>query len=113
LAIRIEPTPPWGDFVRNRIAAARESAHHAAQQAPGHPQSVAIENPPREGAADPDLPFEEGAHDEIDADLRHRLISAAAFDLYAKRGFVDGFDLDDWLSAEANVDHFLLNPQYR
>ncbi len=62
--------------------------------------------------SEPDQPFEEGAHDMIDADLRHRLISEAAFEIYASRGFVDGFDVEDWLSAEAQVDHLLLNPQF-
>ncbi|SPE24090.1 hypothetical protein SBBP1_260047 [Burkholderiales bacterium] len=62
--------------------------------------------------SEPDQPFEEGAHDSIDPDLRHRLISEAAFDLYTKRGFVDGYDVDDWLVAETEVDHLLLNPQF-
>jgi len=62
--------------------------------------------------SEPDQPFEEGAHDSIDPDLRHRLISEAAFDLYTQRGFVDGFDVEDWLSAEAQVEHLLLNPQF-
>jgi len=68
---------------------------------------------PNPGAvSEPDQPFEEGAHDSLDPDLRHRLISEAAFDLYTRRGFVDGNDVDDWLSAEAQVDHMLLNPQF-
>jgi len=62
--------------------------------------------------SEPDQPFEEGVHDMIDADLRHRLISEAAFEIYTQRGFVDGYDVDDWLSAEAQVDHLLLNPQF-
>jgi hypothetical protein len=67
---------------------------------------------PGEGGADPDLPFEEGARDALDADLRHRLVSEAAYMLYAKRGFADGFELDDWLAAEGDVDNLLLNPQF-
>jgi hypothetical protein len=58
----------------------------------------------------PDMPFEEGVHDELDPDLRHRLISEAAYHLYAERGFGDGYDMDDWLQAEAQVDHTILNP---
>ena len=57
-----------------------------------------------------DTPFEEGAHDRLDPDLRHRMISEAAYHLYAQRGYVDGYDLDDWLQAEAAVDHVSLHP---
>jgi len=77
------------------------------------PEAVAGDPLPNFGlVSEPDQPFEEGAHDSIDPDLRHRLISEAAFDLYAQRGFADGFDVEDWLSAEAQVDHLLLNPQF-
>jgi hypothetical protein len=58
----------------------------------------------------PDMPFQEGAHDELDSDLRHRLISEAAYFLYAQRGFLDGYDQDDWLQAETQVDNAILNP---
>jgi len=77
------------------------------------PPGLEVDPAPSPGAvSEPDQPFEEGAHDSLDPDLRHRLISEAAFDLYARRGFVDGFDVEDWLSAEAQVDHLLLNPQF-
>ena len=77
------------------------------------PTDAAPEPAPNLGAvAEPDQPFEEGVHDAIDPDLRHRLISEAAYDLYTQRGYVDGFDVEDWLSAEAQVDHLLLNPQF-
>ena len=55
-----------------------------------------------------DTPFEEGAHDAIDPDLRHRMISEAAYYMYQQRGYVDGYDVDDWLQAEAQVDHIAL-----
>ena len=61
----------------------------------------------------PDQPFAQGAHDAIDSELRQRMISDAAFRRYAERGFVDGFDIEDWLQAEAEVDHLLLNPASR
>ena len=48
--------------------------------------------------------YSEGAKEEMDHDLRHRMISEAAYQLYAQRGYVDGFELDDWLEAEAMVD---------
>jgi len=48
--------------------------------------------------------YSEGAQEEMDHDLRHRMISEAAYQLYVQRGYVDGFELDDWLEAEAMVD---------
>ncbi|HTS52916.1 MAG TPA: DUF2934 domain-containing protein [Burkholderiales bacterium] len=57
----------------------------------------------------PDTPFEEGARDALEPDLRHRMISEAAYHLYARRGYTDGYDLDDWLQAEAQVDHVTLS----
>jgi len=57
-----------------------------------------------------ETPFEEGVHDMLDADLRHRMISDVAYRLYAQRGYVEGYDLDDWLQAEAQVDHTTVEP---
>lgn len=67
---------------------------------------------PRPAEADrtPEAPFEEGAHDMLNADLRHRMISEAAYHLYTRRGFREGYDLDDWLEAEAQIDHLLIEP---
>jgi len=77
------------------------------------PAEISAEPPTRAGTvSEPDQPFEEGVHDMIDPDLRHRLISEAAFEMYCRRGFADGYDVEDWLSAEAQVDHLLLNPQF-
>ena len=74
-----------------------------------HPHSVPI-IAVDEADVVPDQPFAEGAQDAIDADLRHRMISEAAHRRYAQRGYADGYDLDDWLQAEAEaeVDHLLL-----
>lgn len=58
-------------------------------------------------------PFAEGAHDAIDSDLRQRMISETAFRRYVERGYLDGYDVEDWLQAEAEVDHLLLNPASR
>jgi hypothetical protein len=74
-----------------------------------HPRSVPDLIPENDGEETPDQPFVEGAHDEIDPDLRYRMISEAAYHLYAERNYADGGDLDDWLQAEAEVDHLLLN----
>ncbi|TMG83036.1 MAG: DUF2934 domain-containing protein [Betaproteobacteria bacterium] len=45
----------------------------------------------------------------IDAETRHRMIREAAYRLYARRGYLEGFELDDWLQAEAEVDGQLGN----
>jgi hypothetical protein len=87
----------------------RAKHHHARMIAVRHVRSVPIPDEDFEHAAEAERPFEEGAHDVIDPDLRHRMISEAAYALYAQRGYVDGFDVDDWLTAEAGVDHILLD----
>jgi len=59
---------------------------------------------------DPDKqPFADGALDSIDPDLRHRMISDAAYHLYENRGYVDGYALDDWLEAEVALNQLLLH----
>jgi predicted acyl esterase len=75
-----------------------------------HPRSVPVVEDEGEPERDADQPFEEGSHDAIDPDLRHRLISEAAFEMYKRRDFADGYDLDDWLEAEEQIDHLLLHP---
>ena len=42
-----------------------------------------------------------------DCDMRQRMIREAAYERYAQRGYVNGFDLDDWLQAESDVDRLL------
>jgi len=79
-------------------------------KAPVHPRSVPVlaSEDPADVAAE--QPFVEGSQDAIDPDLRHRMISEAAYHRYADRGYADGYDLDDWLQAEAEVDHLLVPP---
>lgn len=70
-----------------------------------HPRPIPVE------AVDPealDTPFAEGKDDGLDPDLRHRLISERAYARYCARGYADGYDLDDWLEAEAEMDHTVL-----
>lgn len=57
------------------------------------------------------MPFAEGRNDELDPDLRHRLISERAYARYCERDYADGYDLDDWLEAEAEVDHVTILPR--
>ena len=45
----------------------------------------------------------------IDEETRHRMISEAAYRLYARRGYLEGFELEDWLQAEAEVESQLGN----
>lgn len=56
-------------------------------------------------------PFAEGVRDELDPDLRHRMISEVAFHRQAERGYDEGYDGDDWRDAEAAVDHVLIGPK--
>lgn len=72
------------------------------------PRSVPILAEDPDNATAPDQPFQEGAFDVVDPDLRHRMISEVAFGLYTQRGYVDGYDVDDWMAAETQVDHVLL-----
>ena len=69
----------------------------------GKPKSAAVAG----GDAAPGHAFVDRGQDTIGLDLRHRLIGEAAYRLYAERGYVDGYDLDDWLQAEAAVDHLM------
>ena len=86
-----------------------ESIHRTSASRRGgdaqHPEPVPILT----DSEQTDAPFEEGAHDAIDPDLRHRMISEAAYYMYQQRGYVDGFDVDDWLQAETQVDHVALS----
>lgn len=72
-----------------------------------HPHSVAVLAPDEA----PAHPFAEGVQDELNRDLRHRLISEVAYQRYVERGYADGDDLDDWLQAESEVDHMRVDPQ--
>jgi Protein of unknown function (DUF2934) len=78
-----------------------KSSKSAGNAVSGKPQSAPIAR----GDAEPDPALVDAGQDTIGGDLRHRLISEAAYRIYAERGYVDGYDLDDWLQAEAAVDH--------
>ena len=94
-----------------RICSKAARSKHAPPPARGHPHSVATIVPDEETQTLADRPFVEGADDELDPDLRHRLISEAAFHLQAERGFDEGYDREDWLEAEAEVDHLIVGPK--
>lgn len=44
----------------------------------------------------------------IDTELRQRMIAEAAYYIAAERGFQGGSAMQDWLSAEAQIDAQLL-----
>jgi len=71
------------------------------------PLDSSIEEAAGDMIDDLDVPIEEDTKGEIGSELRHRMISEAAYQLYAERGYVDGLELDDWLQAEAEVDRQL------
>ena len=80
-------------------------------QPPGVPNPPPDVFDPPEAASDVDADTEtvggEDAKGQVGDELRHRMISEAAYQLYAERGYVDGLELDDWLQAEAEVDRLL------
>ena len=56
-----------------------------------------------------EAPDAKGAQREIDPQVRHRMISEAAYRRYGSRGYLEGLELEDWLQAEAEVDRELAN----
>jgi hypothetical protein len=100
-----------------RLSQNREVDHGAS-----NPQGADVASSPNPLNADPldpsieeaggdmiddlDTPIEEDAKGEIGGELRHRMISEAAYQFYAERGYVDRL-VDDWLQAEAEVDRSL------
>jgi hypothetical protein len=100
-AVQPAPKPAMKRGTRAKIAAPTESTLV-------HPRSVAT-IPPSESDDVPEQVFAEGAQDQIDPDLRYRMISDVAYRRYVERGYADGGDMDDWLQAEAEVDHVLAN----
>ncbi len=100
-----------GVVINQKIRARAAHRKHAPPPAGRHPHSVATIGPERETEGFPDQPFVEGAQDELDPDLRHRLISETAFHRQAERGYDEGYDRDDWLDAEAAVDHIVIGAE--
>ena len=59
-------------------------------------------------ASDAADPRSSAGHD-LDGAARHRMISEAAHRRYRERNYADGYDFEDWLSAEAEIDDLLQN----
>jgi hypothetical protein len=43
----------------------------------------------------------------IDDEMHHRMVEEAAYFMAEHRGFCEGFELDDWLAAESEVNQKL------
>ena len=71
--------------------------HHAAR--PKHPHVIAT--------LVPDAADAEPTAAVLEPEVRYRMISEAAYHRFLDRGCEDGFDVDDWLAAEAEVDRQL------
>jgi len=71
---------------------------------------VAVPEPSEDSGSVSDAPVEQGAHGTLDPDLRHRMINEAAYYLYTQRSYDDGYALDDWLQAEAEIEQMIMDP---
>jgi hypothetical protein len=104
-------SPTSGKTAASPPTPRKTAAPSGAKRKPPHPRSVPIPELEADVDSAPDQPFEEGSRDALGAELRHRMISEAAYYRYAERGYCDGYEVDDWLAAEAEIDHLLLNPE--
>lgn len=85
---------------------------HKPRSARAHPHAIATIVPPANLEEVADQPFAEGVADQLDPDLRHRLISEAAFHRQSERVYnKEDYDREDWLEAETAVDHVVVGPR--
>jgi Protein of unknown function (DUF2934) len=96
--IRATPSP-------RRLKQPKPVDRHAAIE---HPHAVPILHLANPQADEFETTFNEIPHDEYDPDLRHRMVSEAAYGRFSERGYQDGYDIEDWLRAEEDVDRQLL-----
>lgn len=94
----------------HRIRTKSAQRKHTFPPAVPHPRSVPIATEP-ESEQFPEQPFAEGAKDELDPELRYRAISEGAFHRLAQRGYDEGYERDDWLEAEADLDHIVIGAE--
>ena len=71
----------------------RRTAPRRTKQAPRADRKLSKSQP----LAAPDAPV-------IDSGARHAMIAKAAYYLAERRGFDPGYELDDWLAAETDVE---------
>jgi hypothetical protein len=103
---KVEPTEPERSIMAPRT---RKEADVASSPNPPNMDALdaSIAEPADDTMEDLDVSLEEDTKGEIGGEVRYRMISEAAYQLYAERGYVDGLELDDWLQAEAEVDRRL------
>ena len=66
-------------------------------------QPETLDEPDPEGI-EADAAADDAGLDALAAQRRYQMISEAAYFLAERRGFQDGYDLDDWLRAESEID---------
>jgi len=94
---------------RVRRNPAQTPARHAAGSPGVYGRGVPNLDADDDFAPGPDQPWADDAIDAIDPELRHRMVSEMAYRRHGECGYEDGYDLDDWLQAAADVDHLLHN----
>ncbi len=94
--------------MRQKVRTKATQQRHASPPAGRHPRSTATLALPGETGRFPDQPFGESLSDELDPELRHRVISEVAFHRQEQRGYDEGYERDDWIDAEADVDHIVI-----
>jgi hypothetical protein len=64
---------------------------------------------------DPTMAAQQNEQQEVTADLpsREQRIASAAYRRAKERDFAPGFELDDWLSAEREIDDQIASEQLR
>lgn len=60
--------------------------------------------PARKSTAKKTRTPEAAVNSKIDAQKRHALIAEAAYLRSEQRGFAPGYEVEDWLAAEAEID---------
>jgi Protein of unknown function (DUF2934) len=45
----------------------------------------------------------------VSPEARHQMIAVAAYYVAERRGFCPGYEIEDWLAAQAEVDRLLVN----
>ncbi len=71
------------------------------QPAPVHVGEAAVKDEPADSQLTTRKPFASSADT---AELRHRRIADAAYYRARERGFEPGYELDDWLAAERQIE---------
>ncbi len=91
---------------RARQATDRASDEPAGQEAGGDvpPQDADRETPASDAARVASDEREREPRDAVGPDERNRLIREEAYARYVRRGCADGYDVEDWLAAETEVD---------